>query len=261
MNSYPTEFGMVKVADADTLFSEFSEAILAAAKERNYPPGVALTGGSSPKKYFHWLLSQKERFATFASDVVFTVSDERYVPVESDESNYGNAQRLFFDPFGVAMDNRFPWDTTRTPADAADWFGKLWSLSFGDDRAFDICMLGMGDDCHTASLFPGSPLLEAGNASDQLFASVAVPGKGERLTITPYGLSKCDQIFVLVTGEGKKEAVKRVFVGTPSSVSDVPVTLLKSLSDKVVWLIDSDAAGDTFAKKEADPPGISFSRN
>jgi 6-phosphogluconolactonase len=245
MSEYPTAYGKVIVADHPVLFAQFTNAILKAIEAKNYPPGVALTGGSSPKKYFEWLVSHKDNYPQLKSEAVFAVSDERHVAVESDESNYGNAQRLFFDPFGVEMDNRFPWDTTRTPEDAADWFGKLWSLSYGDEKAFDICMLGMGDDCHTASLFPGSPLLEDDQGA--LFASVNVPGKGDRLTITPSGLNKCEAIYVMVLGAGKYEALKRVFRGEGADFSEVPVSLMKELADRVVWLIDTDAAGDLFA--------------
>lgn len=242
MKQVQSLFGEVHIGPKIALYEVFVQLIKETVKVTNYPPGVALTGGSSPKSFFKWLADNPDVLPELKKEIIFTVSDERHVPIESEESNYGNALRLFFEPMGVEIDHCFPWDSNRSPEEAADWYGMLWELSFGTDNIYDLCMLGMGDDCHTASIFPGSPLLNPGWEQGPNFASVLVPGKGNRLTITPRGLSRCGKIVVMVTGANKAAALHRVFHGGESDVVDVPITLLRTFSEKVVWLIDEDAA-------------------
>ncbi len=242
MKRLPSPYGEIVIAEKETLFDSFTSMIRDSVKEVTYPPGVALTGGSTPKDYFKWLADHPDKLPEAKENVVFTVSDERYVPLESDESNYGNAMRMFLDPVGIIDDHRYFWDTSRDPVDAARWYQQLWELSFGEDATYDICMLGMGGDCHTASLFPGSPLLEQLDDNGDNFASVLVPDKGERLTITPRGLKRCGRIVIFVLGEGKAEAVKRIFRGDENtSVSEIPVRLFKHFPEKVTWLMDEAA--------------------
>jgi 6-phosphogluconolactonase len=104
---------------------------------------------------------------------------------------------------------------------------------------FDLCFLGMGADCHTASLFPGSPLLS--DSVEESFAAVEPSGKGWRLTITPLGLRRCGRVVVIVTGEGKAAAVREVFHGSENT-QVCPIQALKDLPDKVIWLMDPSAA-------------------
>lgn len=242
MKSVQSPYGEVYVGPKTSLYEVFTQLIKKTVASTNYPPGVALSGGSSPKAYFKWLAEHTDLLPELKQDIVFTVSDERYVPAESDESNYGNALRLFFETMGVDVDNRFPWDTGRSPEDAADWYGKLWELSFGPDSTYDLCMLGMGDDCHTASLFPGSPLLMGDWSRGANFAAVDVPEKGMRLTITPRGLSRCGKIVIMVTGSSKADALHRVFHEGPHTITEVPISLLCQFSERVIWLIDDEAA-------------------
>ena len=99
----------------------------------------------------------------------------------------------------------------------------------------------MGDDAHTASLFPGTPLLR--NEGGELFAAQEVPGKGWRLTITPAGLRACGQIVVLALGANKAPALARVLHG-PDDVLNTPSQILKTCADRVLWLVDEPAAAE-----------------
>ena len=110
-------------------------------------------------------------------------------------------------PLGVAAENKLPYPVELDPYGAADKYNRLWNERFGEENGFDVCVLGMGDDCHTASLFPGSPLLES--AESRNFAAVEVPGKGWRLTITEAGLARSKKIIVNTLGQGKAEALKQ----------------------------------------------------
>lgn len=239
-----TSLGELRIGASTELFSEFASLLGEVVAATPSPVGIAFTGGSSPKALFRWLVADVSRLPMATQDILFSVSDERHVPTASPESNYGNAERLLLDPLGVGPDHRFPWETGRSLHEAAQRYEQLWSHRFGQGRAYDLCMLGMGDDCHTASLFPGSPLLdEQAMVSDQrLFAAVEVPDKGGRLTITPRGLAACARIVILVMGEGKANALKRVFETPQASYADIPIRLMERFPSKVVWLVDEAAA-------------------
>lgn len=240
--SRQTPFGTVKILPG----SGMCPAILAEIEELsglNVPTcRVGLTGGSTAKTFYEWMADQHP----FPGDIdlwdsiLWSCSDERHVSLEDDGSNFGNAQRGMLDPLGFAEGNFRPWPVYCEPKDAAARFNRLWEDELPARPVFDLCLLGMGDDCHTASLFPKSPLLS--NPVDESFAAVEVPGKGWRLTITPAGLRRCGRIVVVVAGAGKAEAVKEVFHG-PQDPIDRPVQFLQELVSNTVWLLDEDASG------------------
>ena len=99
--------------------------------------------------------------------------------------------------------------------------------------------MGLGEDCHTASLFPGSPLI--GLHEKEFFAAVAPPAKGWRLTITEAGLNRCRNIVVMATGESKANALERVMKG-PLDPYEKPAQVLGRVSAPVIWLLDEEAA-------------------
>jgi 6-phosphogluconolactonase len=169
----------------------------------------------------------------------FTVSDERHVLLNSDQSNYGNAERLMLEPLGVPVEHRHPWMVAYEPLAAAEAYRRTMMILAGPGNGYDVCFLGMGDDSHTASFFPGCPLLE--DDGNLPFAALEVPGKGWRLTITPAGLRSCGLIVVIALGTGKAEALRRV-LHDPFDPLKVPAQILQTCSDRVVWLVDEAAA-------------------
>lgn len=206
-----------------------------AAKKGRGGWSIALTGGSTPKAFYQHAV----RHGSFSPGLVhlghWYVSDERVVPLSDPESNFGNADRLLLRPLGVLDAEKHPWRVDLPPEDAA----RIFNGPAGPGKGFDVCMLGLGEDAHTASLFPGSPLLEA--PPKESFAAIEVPGKGWRLTITPAGLKHCGRILVLVTGEAKAKAVREVF-GESGPVEEKPARLLKKCADRTHWLLDPAAA-------------------
>ena len=200
----------------------------------------ALTGGSTPKDWYRWCVAEKALPAGLLETVHWTVSDERCVPVASEESNFGNADRLLLTPLGVPLAHKHPWavDELTPTAAAADYARRIANL-VGEKKTYAGCFLGMGPDAHTASLFPGSPLLASDD--DRLFAAVEAPGKGWRLTLTPAGLRACGLIVVMALGEAKAPALQRVMTG-PHEPWKNPAQVLKTCADRVVWLVDEAAA-------------------
>jgi len=233
------------VGSTEELFAEAARlggAAWAAAPRGRF--AWALTGGSTPKAWYRWCVDQRALPAETIAETHWFVSDERCVPLASDDSNFGNAQRQLLEPLEMPVGNRHPWKVALGPEVAAEGFpAELWRVA-GPGRGFGLCFLGLGNDGHTASLFPGSPLLSAAalaEAAAPHFAAVEVPGKGWRLTITPAGLRACDQIVVMATGAAKAAAVERVFRGI-EEVSAVPAKVLRSCAERMTWLLDEAAA-------------------
>ncbi|HEU5081695.1 MAG TPA: 6-phosphogluconolactonase [Opitutaceae bacterium] len=240
MTEKMTPYGRLIVGKKEELFAQ---AVHLAADQAKRTADLrfswAFTGGSTPSDWYKWCVSTKALPSELLGRADFTVSDERYVPLSSDQSNFGNAERQLLEPLKVDISHRIPWPVAMAPVDAAAEYSGMWAARFGVDRAYDICFLGMGDDAHTASVFPGSILLR--EPVKTLFTAVEVPGKGWRLTITPAGLKTCGLIVVMTLGAGKAEALARVMNG-PFDPLSTPSQLLKESAAKVVWLVDEAAA-------------------
>ncbi len=240
MPEYKTDYGKLTVASQEEIFQQCAAYILKASTNRsiNGIP-VGLTGGSTPQAFYKWA-AQEHPFSRDALDrLVWTTSDERFVPASSGDSNFGNAERLMLDPLCVPLDYRFPWPTHVDPHSAGIVFNRQWNERFRPDFCFAVAFFGMGDDGHTASIFPDSPIL--GIDTNDNFICIDVPGKGWRLTITPTGMERSDHLVVCVLGEKKADMLKTVLQGD-GSVSDFPAKIFQGFAEKTHWLVDPPAA-------------------
>lgn len=240
MREVKSDYGRVIVGSKPELFQQALDlGLTARAKTERSRFLWALTGGGTPKEWYQWLVADKKITPAQAASIEWTVSDERHVLLSSGESNFGNAERQLLAPLDVPTDRRHPWMVAWPVAEAAEAYRRTMLILAGPSRAYDVCFLGMGDDCHTASLFPGTPLLADDGGLP--FGGQEVPGKGWRLTITPTGLRQCGLIVVMTLGAGKAEALHRVMRG-PYDPTNVPSQILKTCADRVVWLVDEPAA-------------------
>ncbi len=240
MKTYKIEYGTLKVGTKAELLQEALTIALdyfrASGKSRY---SFALTGGSTPKDFYRWVVAEDKLPADLRDGIVWTTSDERTVPLESEDNNFGNADRLMLAPLGIADANKFAWPTELEPQVAVERYAERWKNEVSPHSTYDVCFVGMGDDCHTLSLFPGSPLLADPAASD--FAAVEVPHKGWRLTLTPAGLAKCGRVVLMTLGAGKAAALKAVLQGDYDPVNK-PSQSLRAVAKKTVWLVDDAAA-------------------
>lgn len=228
------------IAPRDDLFRQAAQFALDLHQERKgIPFSWALSGGSTPQIFYRFLLKQNLLPREMIPSVRWFTSDERCVPLSSVESNFGNLDRNLLAALNPLEEAKFPWPTDLSPNEAAAIYEKFILNLHGPGHSFDLCFLGMGDDGHTASIFPDSPLLH--QSTGNLFASVDVPGKGIRLTITPEGLSQCRRIVLLVTGANKAVTLKAVIDGLRQPLL-YPVQIVADFADKVVWLVDPEAA-------------------
>lgn len=243
-----TPYGTVHILNQEQIFKKFLEIILTTAKGtflsrlfRSPHPSIALSGGSTPISFYKWLAIHPPPppLSKTLNNIFWFTSDERYVPLTHEDSNFGNASRFFFTPLHIPSPHQCPWPVHLPPHEAAATFEALFKKNFSSCHLFDLCCLGIGDDCHTASIFPNSELIASPPLNN--FAAIFVENKGWRLTITPYGLQKCKKILVLVEGQKKADALSKVFQ-EPFNPVDKPIQFLKNYASNVTWLIDPLAA-------------------
>jgi 6-phosphogluconolactonase len=244
---------VVVVRDAEALARAAAETFARAMSEAVAARGrgtVGLSGGSTPKRMGELLAAPPFREQVPWGDLEVFWGDERWVPLESKESNAGEAQRILLDrvPASPARINPFPTpDTVSDPHVAAEMYEAQLRLVFGTADgvpAFDLILLGMGDDGHTASLFPGtSPIHE----QQRLAVAHRVPKlDAERLTLTPPVLNAGREVVFLVGGAGKAATLKRVLEG-PENVDELPSQVVRPASGNLTWLLDEAAAADLSA--------------
>lgn len=200
---------------------------------------IALSGGNSPRKLFE-LLASKYRDAFDWSKVFFFFGDERYVPLDDDRSNYLMARKALFDPLKVPRDNIFAVDTSLSPADAArDYESKIVNHFNARPRKFDMILLGLGDNSHTASLFPFTSVL---HEKQSLVKEVFVDEVGMyRITFTAPLINAAATIAFLVYGESKAEAVHHILKGD-SNIEAYPAQLISPVDGTLYWFLDEAAA-------------------
>ncbi|MEW6743598.1 MAG: 6-phosphogluconolactonase [Planctomycetota bacterium] len=192
---------------------------------------LALSGGSTPRPVYEELARSGAAGTVQWNAVDLYVGDERCVPLDDPQSN----SRMIAESLAPAIAagarlHRMQAAPEDRDAAAADYAACL-------PEALDILLLGVGEDGHTASLFPGSPALD-----EQAQRVVAVKGPRPplwRLTITPRVIASAREIAVLVTGRAKAGAVARALAET-GSIRDVPARLAR----RGTWFLDAAAAGE-----------------
>jgi 6-phosphogluconolactonase len=224
--------GLVVVPDARALARRAAERILelvrAAVAERGCC-SVALAGGSTPRATYEVLGGSALASALPWGAVDWYFGDERAVPPDHAESNYRAAVETLFASRPEALAR-----VHRMPGDAADLEAAARAYGDGLPERLDLMLLGIGEDGHTASLFPGSTALAERAARIAVVTGPKPPNP--RLTVTPPVIESARQLLVLASGEGKAAAVARALEGPPDVVA-VPAQLVRAAA----WLVDRDA--------------------
>lgn len=220
--------------------TEFEVRARAAIRDRGRF-AVALSGGRTPDSMFALLASPR-----FAEDidwpnVHFFWSDERCVSVDDQNSNYGRARALLLDPVGVPESNVHRMRGEIEPHLGALDYSERLTAFFGDDIAFDAVYLGLGEDGHTASLFPRAGCLRV---TDEPCVAVHVPHNKNaswRLTLTYPVLNAAHAVIFLVEGSEKAAVLAQVLEG-PTDVDRLPAQGIAPSRGTLVWLVDRAAA-------------------
>jgi 6-phosphogluconolactonase len=189
---------------------------------------LVLTGGTTALSVYEALAQR----SVDLSGLEIFFSDERCVPPTDEASNYRMAKRAFLDGAGVANVHRMRGEDP--PDEAAAAYDREIT-PFGD-LGFDLVLLGMGADCHIGAIYPGSPALD----DKALCAAVDRPDGMKGLTLTARSITTGTQTFVIVAGDGKAEAVRRVLLGDEEPAT-CPARLLADRPG-VTFLLDEGAA-------------------
>ncbi|ALL07415.1 6-phosphogluconolactonase [Pedobacter sp. N36a] len=199
-----------------------------------------LTGGNSPKELYHSLATTYKDKIDWTK-VYFFFGDERNVMPDHESYNGLMAKRAMLDLLEIPANQIFYVDTTLAPEKAAIEYTKAINAHFdGADLCFDLILLGMGDDAHTASLFPGTTIL---NNKEVEVDSVFVEKLSTyRISFTAPLINKAKNIAFLVFGENKAEAVKHVIEDQKKNPKLYPTQLIKPVDGSVTWFLDDAAA-------------------
>ncbi len=211
---------------------------------------VALSGGSTPKRLYSLLASQYSGAIPWENTHIF-FSDERCVPPEDPESNFGMVRDSLLSRVPIRNENVHRIQGELDPLLGAERYSEVISQLFehapGQPPAFDLILLGMGEDGHTASIFPGSPLV---HESDRLVAETFVEKLGAyRITLNPSVLTHARNVVFLVTGEEKSEALQLALKGEYDP-DRCPTHILRQAEGKVTWLVDPAAASKLFSRSD-----------
>ncbi len=234
-------FETVVAKSAAALAAKAAERIGELSNEASRTLCVALSGGSTPKRLYEALTAdgQKERVRWDRLELFF--GDERSVPPDHKDSNYGMAKR--------ALLAKIPSQAHRMLAaeGEADAYEQLVrervAARRGSIPAFDLVLLGMGTDGHTASLFPGTAALAE---TSRLVVMNEVPEKKtRRMTFTYPLLNAAERVWVLIAGADKRGMLAQCLAAreTPGSEKEWPVLGVRPEPGELVWWIDEAAAG------------------
>lgn len=238
----------------DALAAAAVERILAAAAAAVRDRGrftLALAGGSTPERAYA-LLAQPANAARldWARALMF-MGDERLVPLDDPRSNYAMAHRSLLAHVPLPPANVFAVPVqlghAAAGAYAATLAEKLAVPAGGPPPRFDVILLGLGDDGHTASLFPGKPALDEHTAWIVASPPGVLPPPVDRVTFTFPVLNAARQVIFLVAGAAKAAMLREVLEGRPA-VRERPAAGVAPAEGELVWLVDEPAAAQLSAK-------------
>jgi 6-phosphogluconolactonase len=230
-------------ADVNELSLRAAEAAVRTINEsvRNIGSfSIALSGGNTPRTFYR-MLSSKFRDQIPWTKVQVFWGDERYVPLGDPRSNYRLATEILLDAVPCPNGNVHPMPTELPDPDVAarEYEKTLRSYFSKDWPHFDLVLLGLGEEGHTASLFPGSPAL---NETKRWVVAVKAPAEPRlRLTLTLPALTDAANIYFLVAGSNKAQALHHVLNGPPDP-KDYPASGVRLAHGTVIWWVDREAA-------------------
>ncbi len=235
-------------ADAEDLAHRAVQSFVQAAREAFQSQDnfyTALSGGHTPARFFQLLATELEAKALPWDQIHVFWVDERYVPPDSEASNYKLAADTFLDRVGLP-----PANVHRIPTEYEDindavrayerTIREVFDLRVGEIPEFDLIVLGMGGDAHTGSLFPNT---YAPFDTEDLATAVYVMDDAtkNRVTLTAPVLLAARRLLILVSGPEKAQILREVLTNEPDEVK-YPIHILWPALDKMEWLVDREAA-------------------
>ena len=200
---------------------------------------LALAGGSTPKALYELLAAPPYASRIRWAQVEVFFGDERCVPPAHADSNFRMASEALLDQVDIPPANIHRMRGEIEPEAAAIEYGQLLKSRF-DDGGVDLAILGMGEDGHTASLFPHTKALT--ETHHRCVANYVEKLNAWRITMSAVFLNRSAQVAVLVTGAAKAPRVQEVFEGEPDP-QRLPIQLIDPPAGQMIWLMDAAAVG------------------
>ncbi len=203
---------------------------------------LALCGGRTAPHFYATLAEEEYRARVPWERVHVFWSDERYVPPSSERSNYWVTKRSLLEHVAIPGSQIHPMPTLLpSPEETAEAYEEELVMGFGEETPrFDLMLMGMGEEGHTASIFPHSPVLTEAYAA-RLVVPVEVPAEPrERLTFTLPVFNQGENLWFLVSGAAKTEALRRAVTGPPDAW-ECPASGIRPTNGTVMWWVDEAA--------------------
>jgi len=237
---------IVICSDAGALARKAAEQFVARANQAVTQAGrlaVALSGGSTPKALYSLLASADFRDRVDWSRAHLFWGDERCVPPDHPESNFRMVHETLLARISMPSDNIHRIAAENEPAEAAAAYERelknFFGLENGARPAFDLILLGLGEDGHTASLFPRTTVLDE---VKRFVAAIYVAKlQSYRLTLTLPVINAAAQVTFLVSGTSKAKIVREIF-GSPEASFYYPAAKIRPCEGQLTWMFDADAA-------------------
>ncbi|OYT70964.1 MAG: 6-phosphogluconolactonase [Chloracidobacterium sp. CP2_5A] len=200
---------------------------------------VALSGGSTPRLVFRLIANEEfARRVNWSATHIFW-GDERCVPPDHADSNYRLARETLLAPLGIAESNIHRMEGELPPAEAAARYDARLRAFFGNaPPRFDLIHLGLGEDGHTASLFPGTAALAETEA--KVVANEVPRLQATRITFTAPLINAARAVEFFVTGSAKAGVLREVLVG--NNQAPYPSRMIRPTQGTLTWLVTADAA-------------------
>ncbi|MFY9720484.1 MAG: 6-phosphogluconolactonase [Candidatus Cybelea sp.] len=234
--------GVQIYSDAGEVAQALAELFVAAGRDAIAESGafrVALSGGNTPRATYALLGSDRMRASLPWANVFIYFGDERCVAPSDERSNYRMACETFLDAVPIPRENINRMRGEIDPGIAANEYASLLRSTLGDEPRLDLIMLGLGEDGHTASLFPGIVYdLETNSLAESIYAESQAMW---RLSLTPKVLNLARRVVFAVEGAMKARALAAVLEGAYDPVT-WPAQIVRPVSGELTWLVDRAAA-------------------
>jgi 6-phosphogluconolactonase len=248
MKNHESHKPNIEVVESKLFAATVADELVAAIEEcldEKDSCSLVLAGGSTPGAIYR-NLSRPPRVAQINwKRVKILLGDERFVSVDSAASNFRMIKETLLS--NIPLENAPQVLAIPTQMESAEKAAlnyeadirKSFQLKPDEQPIFDIVLLGMGSDGHTASLFPDSPLL---SITDKIVGAAEHPQSGEfRISLLPLALTGAAKIYFIVSGNDKAEAVSNVLQAR-SQINETPAAMFLQVSNKTTWFLDSEAA-------------------
>jgi len=231
------------VADPAAIADAAAEKIISLADAAISERGkfsIALSGGSTPKTLFSLLATDVYSRRVGWKNWQIYFGDERCVPPEHPDSNFRMASEAMLNHVAIPAENIHRMKGEIDPQQSAVEYGRLLKQNFGDG-GLEVILLGMGDDGHTASLFPHTAALE--ETHHRCVANYVEKLNAWRITMSAPFINRAAQVIIMVSGAAKAARIQQVLNGPPDPKT-LPIQMVAPANGEVLWVLDKPAAAE-----------------